>query len=146
MKHRAAVPAGDGDLTLAAGNTEHLLAAGTLEVNVLPVAGLIALALEPVQAWADDLQKGVVLRPAAAVIPAESAEYKEKRAQCGHTLQNAKGDVVVHKHLDDPEDEKKNGQENIELVIAVTPVHQAAEKIAYHKMCAPIISDLMLLF
>ncbi len=134
LEHRSAVAAGDGDFAFSPGDTENLLAAGALEVNVFTVSGLVALAAEPVQSRAHQLQKCLVLRMSAAVIAAEGAEKDEEHADCGDTLQNCKRNLVANEQFDDPEQEKENTEKNIQLVCAVAAVHETAEKIAYHKM------------
>ena len=113
LEHRAAVAAGDGDFAFAAGDAEDLLAAGALEIDVLPILGLVALALEPVHGRAGKLQKCLVFRPAPVIVPAEGTEEDNKSENRGYQLEDRDSNLHADKKLYHPKKQEKNAQKYV---------------------------------
>ena len=141
LKDRAAVAAGNGDLALALGHPQRLGAGGAFEIEMVFILRLTAPALEPVDHRPGHLEEGVILRPAAAVVPAHEPEDQDERQKSGHAAQNGVGSLIADDHFHDPEQPENHKQENVQLIVAITAVHQPAEKIADHKD-APFIINL----
>ena len=136
LKDCAAVAAGDGDFALAPGHPQHLGAGGALEVEMILVLGLTAPTLEPVDHRPGHLQKGVVLRPAAAVVPAHDPEEQNERQKGGYAAEDRVSRLVADDHFRDPEQPENHKQENVQLIVAIAAVHQPTEKITDHKKCS----------
>ena len=119
-KARPAASAGDGDLALAPGDAEGLLAVGALEVAVLLVFGHGAAQLEPAVQRGGQLQELGIFGPAAVDLAAHHTDDGDKDAHQTHRGQDThSGDDGQQ-----PEHEIQDQQEMIQLIAAVAAVHQ----------------------
>ena len=128
-KRSPAGAAGNGDLPLAAGDAQGLLAVGALEVAVLLIPGLGALQLQPAVGRSAQTEEFGVFGPAAVDLTAHHAEDGDKDA---HQTQ---GGQPLHPGDDgrQPEHKVQDQQKIIQLIAAVAAVHQFLQKITNHK-------------
>ena len=128
-KARPAASAGNGDLALAPGDAQGLLAVGALEVAVVLVLGLGALQLEPTVGRGAQTQEPGVFRPAAVDLAAHHADDGDEDAHQTH-----RGQPLHPGHNgQQPEHKVQNQQKIIQLIAAVTAVHDTLQEISNHK-------------
>lgn len=133
LERGAAVAAGDGDLSLALGNPQQLTAAGTAEIFVIPVAGLGPLLTEHAGDGIGDGKELVVLAPAPVIVAGEGAEEGIENQNIPQNGENTGRRHVLEERGEEPADQTQDQQTKVQLIVAVTAIHQFAEKVAHEK-------------
>jgi hypothetical protein len=110
---------GDGDLTLASGDSDSLPALGAIKIAVLPV-------LQPFK----ELQKLPVLLVSLIGIPGQASEDRPKHQDIGngpqYQLCNYAGNKGIHQH----QHQASAQDRHIQLIVSVAPLHKVAKPCA----------------